>query len=89
MHLVMPNTKRKLSENIGCTRLLRVCPFVRTVPPTNRLTPTVSVGGVKDDSMLPTRSRDEHSGVRHMKRNSSLVTTARLGMPPDFYPPAG
>jgi hypothetical protein len=24
-----------------------------------------------------------------MKRNSSLVTTARLGMPPDFYPPAG
>lgn len=40
--------------------------------------------------MLPsTRSRDEHSGVRHMKRNSSLVTTARLGMPPDFYPPAG
>jgi len=33
----------------------------------------------RDDSDLP-RGKDEHAQARHMKRNSSLVTTTRLGL---------
>ena len=46
--------------------------------------------GTRDDSDLSLRHRDEHREVRHMKRNSSLVTMARLSLGsghPDFIIP--